>query len=42
MQLQELLYGVSIQSLVGKPNQEINALTFDSRLISQNNLIFCN
>jgi UDP-N-acetylmuramoyl-L-alanyl-D-glutamate--2,6-diaminopimelate ligase len=40
MQLQELLYGVSIKGLVGKPNQEINALTFDSREVKNGTLFF--
>jgi hypothetical protein len=38
MELQDLLYGVSIQSLIGKPNQEVDALAFDSRLVNQNTL----
>jgi UDP-N-acetylmuramoyl-L-alanyl-D-glutamate--2,6-diaminopimelate ligase len=40
MQLQDLLYGVSIQSLVGKPNQEVKALAFDSRKVDQQTLFF--
>jgi UDP-N-acetylmuramoyl-L-alanyl-D-glutamate--2,6-diaminopimelate ligase len=40
MQLQDLLYGVSIKSLVGKANQEVNALTFDSRQVQNNALFF--
>jgi UDP-N-acetylmuramoyl-L-alanyl-D-glutamate--2,6-diaminopimelate ligase len=40
MELQDLLYGVSIQSLIGKPNQEVDALAFDSRLVNQNTLFF--
>ncbi len=40
MQLQDLLYGVSIKSMVGKPNQEVSSLAFDSRQIKQNTLFF--
>lgn len=40
MQLQDLLYGVSIQSLVGKPNQEVAALAFDSRQVRADTLFF--
>jgi len=40
MQLQDLLYGVSIQSLVGKPNQEVTALAFDSRQVKADTLFF--
>ncbi len=40
MKLQDLLYGVSIQSLVGRPNQEVTALAFDSRQIDQNTCFF--
>lgn len=40
MNLQELLYGVSIKSLVGKPDQEIAALTFDSRAAKEGMLFF--
>jgi len=40
MQLQDLLYGVSIQRLVGKPNQEVSSLAFDSRQIKHNTLFF--
>lgn len=40
MQLQDLLYGVSIKSLIGKPNQEVSSLAFDSRQIKLNTLFF--
>ncbi|MDQ7947647.1 MAG: UDP-N-acetylmuramoyl-L-alanyl-D-glutamate--2,6-diaminopimelate ligase [Pedobacter sp.] len=40
MQLQDLLYGVSIQSLVGKPDQDIAALAFDSRKVAAHTLFF--
>lgn len=40
MQLQDLLYGVAIKSLVGKPNQEIKALAFDSREVKPDTLFF--
>lgn len=40
MKLQDLLYGVSIKSLVGKPNEEVTALAFDSRLVKANTLFF--
>lgn len=33
MQLQELLYGVAITSLVGSTNREVEALAFDSRAV---------
>lgn len=40
MQLQDLLYGVAIKSLVGKPNEEVAALAFDSRAVKSNSLFF--
>lgn len=40
MQLQELLYGVAIKSLVGRPNVEITDLAFDSRAVKNNSLFF--
>jgi len=40
MQLQDLLYGVSIKSLAGKPNQEVAALAFDSRQVKPDTLFF--
>ncbi|WP_316765179.1 UDP-N-acetylmuramoyl-L-alanyl-D-glutamate--2,6-diaminopimelate ligase [Pedobacter frigiditerrae] len=40
MQLQDLLYGVSIKSLTGKPNQEVASLAFDSRQVKPNTLFF--
>ena len=40
MKLQDLLYGVSIKSLVGKPNEEVTALAFDSRQVKTNTLFF--
>lgn len=40
MQLQELLYGVAIKSLVGKPNVEVADLAFDSRVVKNNSLFF--
>jgi len=40
MQLQDLLYGVAIKSLVGKPDAEVNALAFDSRQVKSGTLFF--
>lgn len=40
MQLQDLLYGVKIKSMVGKPNVEVSALAFDSREVKSNTLFF--
>ncbi|MHA4894701.1 UDP-N-acetylmuramoyl-L-alanyl-D-glutamate--2,6-diaminopimelate ligase [Pedobacter sp. PWIIR3] len=40
MQLQELLYGVSIVSLSGHTNREITALVFDSRKVSPGSAFF--
>jgi UDP-N-acetylmuramoyl-L-alanyl-D-glutamate--2,6-diaminopimelate ligase len=40
MQLQDLLYGVSIKSLTGKPNQEVASLAFDSRQVKTATLFF--
>jgi UDP-N-acetylmuramoyl-L-alanyl-D-glutamate--2,6-diaminopimelate ligase len=40
MQLQDLLHGVAIKSLTGKPNQEVTALAFDSRQVKANTLFF--
>lgn len=40
MQLQELLYGVSIQSLIGKPDQEVVELAFDSRKVAAQTMFF--
>ncbi len=40
MQLQRLLYGVKIQQVVGETNREINALNFDSRLVTANDVFF--
>ncbi|RZK81191.1 MAG: UDP-N-acetylmuramoyl-L-alanyl-D-glutamate--2,6-diaminopimelate ligase [Pedobacter sp.] len=33
MQLQDILYGVSIKNLIGKTNREVGALVFDSRKV---------
>ncbi len=40
MQLQDLLYGVAIQSLVGMPNVEVADMVFDSRAVKINSLFF--
>ena len=40
MQLQDLLYGVAIQSLIGMPNVEVADLAFDSRAVKNNTLFF--
>ncbi len=40
MQLQEILYGVAIQNLVGKTDKQISALTFDSRKVVQGAIFF--
>ncbi|WP_316736116.1 UDP-N-acetylmuramoyl-L-alanyl-D-glutamate--2,6-diaminopimelate ligase [Pedobacter aquatilis] len=40
MQLQDLLYGVTIKELVGKTDREIAALHFDSRKVAQDDVFF--
>lgn len=40
MQLQDLLYGVTLVELVGKTDREINALHFDSRKVGKNDVFF--
>lgn len=40
MQLQEVLYGVSITNLVGLTNREVTALVFDSRQVVTNSVFF--
>lgn len=40
MQLQEILYGVKIQVLVGVTNKEVAALEFDSRKVRANTVFF--
>jgi UDP-N-acetylmuramoyl-L-alanyl-D-glutamate--2,6-diaminopimelate ligase len=40
MNLQDLLYGVSIKSLKGVAQFEVSALAFDSRLVKENTLFF--
>jgi len=40
MQLQDLLYGVTIKELVGKTDREINALNFDSRKVAKGDVFF--
>jgi len=40
MQLQEILYGVSIVNLVGHTNRDISALSFDSRQVLANSIFF--
>ncbi|RZK52316.1 MAG: UDP-N-acetylmuramoyl-L-alanyl-D-glutamate--2,6-diaminopimelate ligase, partial [Pedobacter sp.] len=40
MQLQDLLYGVAIKSLAGKPDAEVTALAFDSRQVKSGTLFF--
>ena len=40
MQLQDLLYGVTIKELVGKTDREINALHFDSRKVGKEDVFF--
>jgi UDP-N-acetylmuramoyl-L-alanyl-D-glutamate--2,6-diaminopimelate ligase len=40
MQLQDVLYGVAIKSLVGKPNLEVADLAFDSRAVKNDSLFF--
>jgi UDP-N-acetylmuramoyl-L-alanyl-D-glutamate--2,6-diaminopimelate ligase len=40
MQLQDLLYGVTIKELVGRTDREINALNFDSRKVSKDDIFF--
>lgn len=40
MKLQDLLYGVSIKSLVGKPTIEVSDMAFDSRLVNFGTMFF--
>ncbi|MCX2575586.1 UDP-N-acetylmuramoyl-L-alanyl-D-glutamate--2,6-diaminopimelate ligase [Pedobacter sandarakinus] len=40
MQLEKLLHGVTIKELVGKTDREINALHFDSRGVSKDDVFF--
>lgn len=40
MQLQDLLYGVTIKELVGRTDREIHALNFDSRKVTENDVFF--
>lgn len=40
MQLQEILYGVTILNLVGVTNKDVNALEFDSRKADTNTVFF--
>ncbi|WP_443944194.1 UDP-N-acetylmuramoyl-L-alanyl-D-glutamate--2,6-diaminopimelate ligase [Pedobacter sp. AW1-32] len=40
MQLQDLLYGVTIKELVGKTDREISGLNFDSRKIKKGDVFF--
>lgn len=40
MQLQDVLYGVTITNLVGKTNREVGVLTFDSRQVTSDAVFF--
>jgi UDP-N-acetylmuramoyl-L-alanyl-D-glutamate--2,6-diaminopimelate ligase len=40
MQLQDILYGVTITKLVGQTNRTVNTLTFDSRKVEQGAVFF--
>jgi len=40
MQLQDLLYGVTIKELVGKTDREVSALNFDSRKVKKGDVFF--
>jgi UDP-N-acetylmuramoyl-L-alanyl-D-glutamate--2,6-diaminopimelate ligase len=40
MQLQEILYGVSIVNLVGHTSRDIHALSFDSRQVAEDSIFF--
>ena len=40
MQLQEILYGVSIVNLVGNTNRDVHALSFDSRHVVADSIFF--
>jgi UDP-N-acetylmuramoyl-L-alanyl-D-glutamate--2,6-diaminopimelate ligase len=40
MQLQDLLYGITIKELVGRTDLEINALNFDSRKVTEGDVFF--
>lgn len=40
MQLQDILYGITITNLVGQTNREVNFLVFDSRQAAKNTVFF--
>ena len=40
MQLQEILYGVAIRSLIGRTDRDVHALVFDSRLVKEGDVFF--
>lgn len=40
MQLQDVLYGITITNLVGKTNREVGVLTFDSRQVASDAVFF--
>jgi UDP-N-acetylmuramoyl-L-alanyl-D-glutamate--2,6-diaminopimelate ligase len=40
MQLQDILYGITITNLVGKTNREVGVLTFDSRQVTSDAVFF--
>ena len=40
MQLQDLLYGVTIKELVGRTDRTVNALNFDSRKVTNDDVFF--
>jgi len=40
MQLQDILYGITITNLVGQTNREVGVLTFDSRQVSNDAVFF--
>lgn len=40
MQLQDVLYGITITNLIGKTNREVGVLTFDSRQVANDAVFF--
>ncbi|MFA4869438.1 MAG: UDP-N-acetylmuramoyl-L-alanyl-D-glutamate--2,6-diaminopimelate ligase [Pedobacter sp.] len=40
MQLQDVLYGITITNLIGKTNREVGVLTFDSRQVTSDAVFF--
>lgn len=40
MELQDVLYGITITNLIGKTNREVGVLTFDSRQVANDAVFF--